>query len=181
MKQQCSAALFWKHLSRVWQGGELFDRVTHVKRFTELDASTPETSGEMWSLLVICLHFKMFQRDCNARDTTHALNCQFSLCNSTNLTFPDRRISPSSWIPLLGVCSCKFGREAADAVEQMLLALNYIHSHGLWLKWVAVEGRLLCWQVNEFVKGIEEACCGADSLVQGFSMLLAPPDLQWRL
>ena len=67
MKQQCGAALFWKHLSRIWQGGELFDRVTHVKRFTELDASTPETCAELWSVLVICSHFKMFQWDWNAR------------------------------------------------------------------------------------------------------------------
>lgn len=131
-----------------------------------------------------CLSFACISRcfkEIEMPDTTHVLNCQFSLCNSTNLTFPDLRISPSSWTPLLGVCSCKFGREAADAVEQMLLALNYIHSHGLWLKWVAVEGRLLCWQVNESVKGTEWACCGADSLDQGFSVLLAPPDLQWRL
>lgn len=152
----------------------------------------PRDNGETWSLLVICLHFKMFQRDCNARynacfelsvfvgklmkSDEHA-----TICNLTNLTFPDLRISLSSWIPLLGIFSCKFGHEAANAVEQMLLALNYIHSHGLWLKWVLVEGRFLCWQVNELVKGIEEACCGADSLDQGFSMLLAPPDLQWRL
>ena len=89
--------------SWAWQGGELFDRVTHVKRFTEMDALTPETlqgGTASWSYTV----FKYL------------------------LSF--------RWVMDLYVTIAS--AQAADAIEQMLLALNYIHSHGLWAQRVAL-------------------------------------------